>query len=96
MQTIKLKSTNRKLVETLFLAYLELGFVLIKAYSKKKYLFFGQETFFVEMELSADGYTAKINEAIDREDYEEAGKLTKELEHLQTLKFYNGSQSKTI
>jgi len=87
MKEINFNSSNQNLVEQIFLGYLKKGYVLKKAYTKKKYFLFGKTVYFVEMEAGLLKYKELIQEALDNEDYLEADKLTKDYDSMKELDF---------
>lgn len=82
---IRIKSTDRQLLEKTFLYWIDKGYVLVKAYTIKRP--FSLRKYVVKLEESQESYQIKINEAIANENYEEAKKLTAEFEKMKILKF---------
>ena len=87
MYFIEFNSYDEKSIKQFFLYWLEQGFVLKKAYIKKKYIIFGKEKYYVEMEIGTIGYKMLIEEAMNKEDYLEVARLKKEYEQLNILNF---------
>lgn len=84
---IKFNSNDMELIKKIFHVYLDRGFILKRAYKKRKYIILGPYKYYVEMEIDTIGYQILITEAIDKEDYLKASELKKEFEEFKTLKF---------
>jgi len=85
--TIKFNSNNKDFIEKMFPGYLQEGYIIKEAYTRKKYIIFGSVRYYVEMELDTIGYEMLIKDAMNKEDYLEVDILKKELELLQSLRF---------
>jgi hypothetical protein len=84
---VKFNSNNKVFIEKIFLGYLQEGYIIKKAYTRKKYVIFGSVKYYVEMEIDTIGYEILIKNAMEKEDYLEVDRLKKELELLQLLRF---------
>lgn len=84
---IKFNSSSEDSVIYTFLFFVEEGYILEKAYSRKKYFLFGSVEYFVEMKLSALNYKELIAKAFDNENYLEVDRLTKEYNNLKKIEF---------
>ncbi len=84
---IKFNSSSEDSVIYTFLFFVEEGYILKRAYSRKKYFLFGSIEYFVEMKLSALNYKELITEALDNENYLEVDRLTKEYNSLKQIEF---------
>lgn len=82
-----IKGNDYKAVEAVFSWSVRRGFVLRKSYTKRKYWLFGEKTYYVEMDLSGQGYEQAIDAAIKEERYEDVKDLKAEYEAAKQLKF---------
>jgi len=85
--SVKFNSNSEDIIQNIFLGYIGNGYLLKKAYTKKKYFLFGPIKYYVEMEIGSIGYEILIQNAIESEDYLEVDRLQKELKHKKELKF---------
>jgi len=86
---IQFTTENEAMAIRLFNFWLDRGFLLDFAVMKRRFLFFGSKKFIVKMYAGKGGYEYMINEAIRLEKYEEAGRLTREMNELKKLGFSN-------
>jgi len=84
---VRFSSFDEKSVEYLFMSFLEMGFLLTKAYTKKRYICFGQKKFFVEMEQTREADEILLVKAIEREDYMEAKRISTKIIETENFKF---------
>lgn len=78
MTEIKFDSLSQKYITDTFLFFIDEGYILDKAYTRKKYFLFGKTRYFVKMKYGRLKYKELIIKALDNEDYLEADRLTKE------------------
>ena len=88
IKEVKFDCSKEDLAIMAFLNFLEQGYILKKAYTRKKYFYFGKIRYFVEMEISQLKYKELIQLALDDEDYLEVERLSKEYESLKEINFY--------
>ena len=88
IKEIKFDCSNEDFTTIAFLNFIEQGYILKKAYTRKKYFYFGKMRYFVEMELSQLKYKELIQLALDEEDYLEVERLSKEYESTKEINFY--------
>jgi len=86
---IQFTTADEETATRLFNFWLDRGFLLDFAVMKRRFLFFGSKKFIVKMYAGKGGYEYMINEAIRLEKYEEAGRLTREMNELKKLGFSN-------
>jgi hypothetical protein len=87
MEQIKFDSTNENFVIQCFLNFVENGYTLQKAYTKRRFFLFGKIRYFVEMKISLIKYKELIQISLDNEDYLETKRLTKEYENMKKINF---------
>jgi hypothetical protein len=87
MTDIKFNSCNQDFVTRTFLFFIEDGYILDKAYTRKKYFLFGKTKYFVEMKYGELKYKELISKAFDNEDYLEVDRLTKEYDNIKQIQF---------
>jgi hypothetical protein len=82
MPSVIFSSYLKESIEKLFLRYLDKGYFLEKAYTKRKFILFGGKKYYIKMRGGLDFYEISIASAIRSENYEEAKRLTLELNKL--------------
>jgi hypothetical protein len=75
-------SDLKESIEKLFLSYLDKGYFLEAAYTKRRFILFGKKKYYIKMKGGLEFYEMSIASAIRSENYEEAKRLTLELNSL--------------
>ena len=87
IMSIKINSIDENKVYVSYLYWLDQGYALKKAHTRKQYFLFGQKKYYIEMKQGEIIYKKAIQEAINDQKFELAGKLTKEYEIAKILEF---------
>jgi len=84
---IKFNSNSEKCTIKLFEYYVNFGYILLRAYSKRDYFIFGQKRYYIEMVMPTINIISEIDKAVMEERYEDAENLKKLITKTNSVKF---------
>jgi hypothetical protein len=80
--TLVLISSFEFAVTQVALSYIDQGFTLKYAYSTRKYKFFGEKTYYIELLPGREYYEELLEVSIAKQDYEAAAKIRDKINKL--------------
>lgn len=84
---IKFNSNSEKSTIKLFEYYVNFGYILLRAYSKRNYIIFGEKRYYIEMVMPTINIISEIDKAVMEERYEDAENLKKLITKTNSVKF---------
>ncbi len=84
---IKFNSNSEKSTIKLFEYYVNFGYILLRAYSKRDYFIFGEKRYYIEMVMPTINIISEIDKAIMEERYEDAENLKQLMTKTNSVKF---------